>query len=188
MDPDEILMMAEEGMDKSVQHTVHEFGTLHTGKASPSMVENVMVKVESYGSSMQLRELAAITTPDARSIAVTPWDRNTLKDVEKAILAANLGLTPSIQGNLVRIPVPELSRERRQELVKVAHTMAEQGRVAIRHARHEAIEAVRKAEKEKEISEDDLKLYEKDIQKMTDEHVAKIAEALEAKEKDITTV
>jgi ribosome recycling factor len=188
MDPEVVILEAQELMEKSVAHTVHEFSTLHTGKASPGMVENIQVYVESYGASSAVREIAAVTTPDARTIQIQPWDRNTLKDIEKAILAANIGLNPSIQGHLIRVPVPELSGERRRDLAKVAHNMAEQGRVAIRHARHSALDPLKKAQKAGDISEDDLKRFEKEVQSMHDDHIAKINAALAKKEKELTTV
>lgn len=185
---DEIKKTAKAHMQKGVDHAKHEFATLHTGKATPSMVESVQVHVESYGTTSHLRDIAAVTTPDSRTIQIQPWDRGTLKDIEKAILSANLGLTPSIQGALVRVPVPELSGDRRKELVKVAHKMAEEGRVSVRHARQEAMTELKKTQKDGDISEDDLHRYEKEIQEMTDEHVGQINSSLEAKEKDLTEV
>jgi ribosome recycling factor len=167
---------------------VHEFASLHTGKASPAMVEDLQVHVEAYGSSMRIRDVATVSTPDNRSIVITPWDKSVLKDIEKGIQIANLGFNPSIQGNLVRVPVPELSGDRRKELVKVAATMAEQGRIAVRHARHHALEPLKKLEKDSAISEDDLHRYEKDIQKAHDAAIQKINEAFAKKEKDLTTV
>ena len=188
MDPELVILEAQELMDKALAHAVHEFSTLHTGKASPGMVENIQVYVESYGSTSQVREIAAVTTPDARSIQIQPWDRGTLKDVEKAILAANIGLTPSIQGNIIRVPVPELSGERRRDLAKVAANMAEQARVAIRHARHHALDPIKKAQKAGDVSEDAAKRFEKVVQTMHDDYIAKINLALAKKEKDLTTV
>jgi ribosome recycling factor len=188
MDADEIILNMHELMEKSVAHTLHEFTTLHTGKASPAMVENVQVYVQSYGSTVSLREISAVTTPDARTIQIQPWDRNTLKDIEKAIQSANIGLNPSIQGNVLRVPVPELSGDRRKELVKVAHRMAEDGKIAIRHERHLAIEPLKKLQKDSKISEDDLKRLEKDIQKATDDHIEKIVQTLNAKETELLKV
>jgi ribosome recycling factor len=188
MDPDEILLEAEDQMDKVIAHLNHDFSTLHTGKASPSMVDSLMVYINSYGSSSKLREISAITTPDARTVQIQPWDRNTLKDIEKAIQTANIGLNPSIQGSVIRISVPELSGERRKELAKVAANMAEQARVAIRTKRREALDPLKKAEKASEISEDDLKNYEKQIQDLHDKYIEKIAQICAAKEKDLTTV
>ncbi len=175
-------------MDKVIAHMNHEFSTLHTGKAAPSMVDSIMVFINSYGSSSKLRDISAITTPDARTIQIQPWDRNTLKDIEKAIQAANIGLNPSIQGTVIRVPVPELSGERRKELAKVANNMAEQARVAVRRCRHEALEPLKKAQKASEISEDDLKRHEKTVQDLHDKYIERVNSALANKEKDLTTV
>lgn len=188
MDPEVVILEAQELMDKALAHTQHEFSTLHTGKASPGMVEGIQVYVTSYGTTSQVREISAVTTPDARTIQIQPWDRNTLKDIEKAIISANIGLNPSIQGHVIRVPVPELSGERRRDLAKVAHNMAEQGRVAVRHARHTALDPLKKGQKAGDISEDDLKRYEKDVQAMHDDYIAKINAALAKKEKDLMTV
>ena len=186
MDADSILETAQEGMTKALDFTLGEFASIHTGKASPSMVDGISVDV--YGSSMKLRDIAAITTPDNNLIMIQPWDQTVVKEIEKAIIAANIGFNPSAMGTSIRVPVPELSRERRQELVKVANGHAEEGRVRIRSARRTAMDGLKSVEKSKEISEDDRKLYEKDIQKLTDDHVAKIAAALKAKEKELLTV
>ena len=188
MDPDEIILETEDAMDKVIAHLNHDFSTLHTGKASPSMVDSLQVYVNSYGTTSKLREISAITTPDARTIQIQPWDRNTLKDIEKAIQSANIGLNPAIQGTVIRIYVPELSGERRKELIKVASGMAEQSRVSIRTKRREALDPLKKAQKASEISEDDLKNYEKQVQDLHDKYITKIAEILAAKEKDLTTV
>lgn len=128
-------------MKKTVEHTLSEFSSLHTGKASPSMVEGIMV--DAYGSHMRLKEVAAITTPDARTIQIQPWDKSVIKDIEKALQTSKLGINPAIDGAVIRLPIPELSRERRQELAKVAQNMAEEGRVSIRHARREALETLK---------------------------------------------
>jgi ribosome recycling factor len=186
MDPEEVLLEAEDQMEKVIAHLNHEFSTLHTGKASPSMVDAIPIFISSYGTTSKLREISAVTTPDARTIQIQPWDRNTLKDIEKAIQAANIGLNPAIQGSLIRIPVPELSGERRKELAKVASTMAEQARVSIRQKRHEALEPLKKAQKASEISEDDYKSNEKHIQEMHDKFIEKVSQILAAKEKDLT--
>ncbi|MGB0371858.1 MAG: ribosome recycling factor [Opitutales bacterium] len=186
MDADSIITTAEEGMAKALDFTLGEFASIHTGKASPSMVDGISVDV--YGSSMKLRDIAAITTPDTRLIMIQPWDQGVVKEIEKAIIAANIGFNPSAMGTSIRVPVPELSRDRRQELVKVANGHAEEGRVRIRGARRDAMDGLKKLEKEKEISEDDRKRYEKDVQKLTDDHVAKIASSLKAKEQELLTV
>lgn len=188
MDPDEILLEAEDQMEKVIAHLNHDFSTLHTGKASPSMVESVMVYINSYGTTSKLREISAVTTPDARTIQIQPWDRNTLKDIEKAIQSANIGLNPAVQGSVIRISVPELSGERRKELIKVSNNMAEQARVSIRSKRHDALDPLKKAKTASKISEDDYKVYEKQIQEMHDKYIESIAKLLAAKEKDLTAV
>lgn len=176
----------DEKADKAVDHTAHEFSGINTGKANPGMVENIMV--EAYGSQMALREMAAITTPDARTIAVQPWDKSVLKNIEKAIQVANIGITPAVMGDVIRLPLPELTGERRQELVKLVAKQAEEGRVAVRNARREAMDALKKLEKDNEITEDDRKRGEKEIQTKTDDAIKRINDLLAAKEKDLTTV
>ena len=169
-------------MKKAVDHTLHEFSTIHTGKANPAMLEGVMV--DAYGSSVRLKECAAITTPDAHMIVVQPWDRSIVKAIEKAIQVANLGFNPSIDGNLVRVPLPQMSRERRQEFVKVAHRLAEEGRVHVRNVRRDALESVKKAK----LPEDEAKRLEKDIQAATDKSIAEINPHVASKEKELLAV
>ncbi len=149
-------------MQKNLDHTLHEFSGIHTGKANPSMVEGIMV--EAYGSAVRLKECAAIHTPDPRMILVQPWDKSLLRTIEKAIQMANIGINPVVDGPAVRLPLPEMSKERRQDLTKVAHRLAEEGRVAIRNTRRDGVEAVKKALKDGKVSEDDAKKLEKDIQ------------------------
>lgn len=186
MDADEILTQATDSMKKAVDHALHEFSTIHTGKASPAMVEGV--QVEAYGSMMALKEVAAITTPDSRTISVQPWDKTVLKNVESALLKANLGFTPNIMGDKVFCPLPELSKERRQQLVKMCHNLAEQGKVGVRSARRDAMDGIKQAEKDKDISEDDRKLYEKEIQSETDKFTKEIDEHLKHKEEELMKV
>ena len=184
--PDALMKETRQRMQKSVDHALSEFNTLHTGKASTSMVDSIMV--EAYGGQMRMQEVAAVTTPDSRTIAIQPWDKSLLKPVEKAVQTSNVGINPSIMGDVVRCPVPELSRERRQELVKVASSHAEDGKVGVRAARRDAMDQLKAMEKAKTISEDDTKRYEKEIQKATDEHVKKIEEALQQKEQELMQV
>ena len=172
-------------MKKAVDHTSHEFSTLHTGKATPSMVENIQVHVESYGMTQRLKDMAAITTPDARSIVVQPFDKATMEDIRKAIQGANVGINPVPQGNFLRCPIPELSGERRLELAKVATRMAEEGKVRVRNARRDCLELLKKANKEKVITDDDLKRAEKEIQTLTDKHTAEIEKHLQAKDAEL---
>ncbi len=172
-------------MQKSVDHVLHEFSTLHTGKANTSMVENITVDV--YGSNMKLRDVAAITTPDARTIQIQPWDKASTAPIEKALLEAKIGINPIVTGEIIRLPIPELSGERREELCKMAQGFAEQGRIGIRASRKEAMDSLKEAQKEG-LPEDDFKRAEKDVQKKTDDNVTKINEALSSKEDDLRKV
>lgn len=181
-----ILADTQARMKKAVDFTLHEFSTIHTGKASPAMVEGVMV--EAYGSMMRLKECAAISTPDPRMIQVQPWDKGLIRAVEKALQQANLGINPVVDGGLVRLPLPDLSRERRLEFVKIANKLAEEGRVNVRHGRRDAMEAAKKALKDGQISEDEEKRLGKDIQAATDKAIKDIDAHLANKEKELTTV
>lgn len=180
------LADAQARMKKAVEHTLHEFSTIHTGKASPAMVESVMV--EAYGSMMPLKGCAAITTPDPRMIQIQPWDKGLTRAIEKALQVANIGVNPVVDGQVIRLPFPELSKERRQEFVKTAHRLAEEGRVAVRHVRRDAMEATKKLKKDGKISEDDEKRLEKDVQTATDKAIKDIDTHLAHKEKDLMTV
>jgi ribosome recycling factor len=166
-------------MKKAVDHTLHEFSSIHTGKATPAMVESVMV--EAYGTQMRLKDCAAITTPDARLIQIQPWDAGLSKAIEKAIQAANLGFNPIVDGKIVRVPLPDMSRERRQEFVKAAHRLAEEGRVQVRNVRRDGLESLKKAK----LPEDDSKRLEKDVQTATDKSIAEINDHLARKEADL---
>jgi ribosome recycling factor len=179
---DDILLEAEEKMTKTDEVVQHEFSGIRTGKASPVLVENIMAEV--YGSHMRLRELAGITTPEPRVLVIQPWDASTIHAIEKAILKSSLGVTPAVQGKVIRLVMPELSQERRQEMVKLVHKLAEDGRVAIRHVRRDAIEAIKKESK----AEDQREAADKEVQKLTDDYIAKINVHLAAKEKEIMTV
>ena len=183
---DDILLEAEDKMIKTEQVVVNEFSGVRTGKASPSLVENIIVEV--YGSNMRVRELAGITTPEPRTLAIQPWDANSVHPIEKAIQKANLGLNPAVQGKLIRIFFPELSQERRLEFVKIVKKMAEDGRVAIRHVRRDAMEQLKKHAHDSGVTEDEEKQAEKDLQKLTDDYIARIDQHLAHKKKEITTV
>jgi ribosome recycling factor len=186
MAPDEILLEAEDKMIKTEQVVMNEFAGVRTGKASASLIENIQVEV--YGSMMRIRELAGITTPEPRQLLVQPWDMTSIQAIEKAIQKANLGLSPAVQGKAIRISFPELSAERRQEFVKITKKMAEDGRVAVRHVRRDAMEELKKSVKASETSEEDQEKTEKEIQKLTDLYVAKIDAHVLSKEKEILTV
>ena len=177
-----ILTDAQARMKKAVDHTLHEFSSIHTGKATPQMVEGIMV--EAYGSMQPLKACAAITTPDARLIQIQPWDASLAKAIAKAIIDANLGLNPIPDSKVIRVPLPEMSRERRQEFVKTAHRLAEEGRVHVRNVRHGALDAVKKAK----LPEDEAKRVEKEIQTATDSSIKSINDHLAHKEKELLTV
>lgn len=183
---DDYLLEAEDKMTKTEQVVINEFAGVRTGKASPALVENIMVEV--YGSQMRVRELAGITTPEPRVLAIQPWDMASLHPIEKAIQKSNLGLTPSIQGKLIRLFFPELSQERRQEFVKIVRKMAEDARVAVRHVRRDTMEQLKKHAHDSGVTEDEVKHAEKELQKLTDEYIAKIDQHLAHKEKEIMTV
>lgn len=183
---DDVLLEAEEKMGKTEEVLTKEFSGVRTGKASPGLVENIQVEV--YGSMMRIRELAGITTPENRVIMIQPWDAATVHPIEKAIQKANLGLNPAVDKKFIRIVLPELSTERRNEFVKIVKKMTEDGRVAIRHVRRDAMEALKKAAKEGGVTEDEVETAEKEIQKLTDQYIAKLDQHLAHKEKEIMTV
>lgn len=180
---DDIILEAEEKMLKTEEVVQHEFAGIRTGKASPALVENILV--EAYGSHVRIRELAGITTPEPRMLVIQPWDASTLHPIEKAIQKANLGLNPAVDRKIIRIVFPELSQERRQEFVKIIKKMAEDGRVAIRHVRRDALEHIKK---EEHVSDEEKEAAEKEIQKLHDQYIKKIDEHLAHKEKEIMTV
>ena len=177
------LKDARAGMDKDIAHVKHEFSSVRSGKASPNMLDTVRVEV--YGQQMQLNQVATINAPDPRALIVTPFDKSQIKVIEKAIREAELGLEPSAQGGIIRVPLPAMNEQRRKELVKVVHKYAEDGRIAIRHARTHAREVLKKLNG---VSEDDVKHAEKDLQKVHDEYMGKIDELLKGKEAEIMEV
>jgi ribosome recycling factor len=183
---DDILLEAEEKMIKTEQVVANEFAGVRTGKASSSLVENIVVEV--YGAQMRIRELAGITMPEPRMLVLTPWDINSLHPIEKAIQKANIGLSPTIQGKIIRLAFPELSQERRQEFVKLIKKLAEDGRVAVRHVRRDAMDLLKKHGHDSGVTEDEEKQCEKDLQKLTDDYTAKIDAQVVHKEKEIMTV
>jgi len=186
MPSDEILLEAEEKMIKTEEVVVRDFAGVRTGKASPALVENIQVEV--YGSMMRIRELAGISTPEPRMLVIQPWDAAALHPIEKAIQKANIGMNPTVQGKLIRLVMPELSQERREEFVKLTKRMAEEGRVSIRHIRRDAMDALKKEKNDGKIPEDEEKHAEKELQKLTDQFTAKIEAHVVQKEKEIMTV
>ncbi len=177
------LKHAKQLMDKTVEAVKREFATVRTGKATTALLD--LVRVEAYGNDMPLTQVASVAAPEPKLLTIQPWDKTLLKAIEKAILASDLGVTPSNDGNIIRIPLPPLTEERRKELVKVIHKLAEEGRVAIRHARTETIGKIKKTE---HVSEDEKKKAEKDIQKVHDEHLKLVDGAVKAKEAEIMEV
>ena len=184
--PDIVVLEAEERMEKSVDSIVREFGKVQTGRASTSLLDNV--SVDYYGAKNPINKIATVTTPEARLIVIQPWDKSAIKDIEKAIASSDLGLNPNSDGNLIRIAIPELTTARRQQLTKVVANIAEDGRVSIRNIRRDANENLKKMEKNKEISEDDLRGYTGDVQDLTDEYVDKINEQLQKKEQELLEI
>jgi ribosome recycling factor len=179
----ELTKHGRELMHKAVENTKREFSGIRSGKATTSLLD--IVRVDAYGSSVPLNQVAMVAAPEPRLLTVQPFDKSLSSAIEKAIREADLGLNPSSQGNLVRVPLPALSEERRKELVKVVHKLAEEGRIAVRHARTDALSRIKKLEK---VSEDDKARAEKEVQKVTDEHIRQIDALIHAKEAEIMEV
>lgn len=186
MTTEEILFDAEVSMEKSVDYMVHEFSSVRTGKASPALVENV--DVEAYGSAMKLKQLALITSPEPRLLVVQPFDAATVKDIEKALKESKIGIMPLVDGKIIRLPIPELSEERRKDLVKSLRQMAEEARVRVRANRRTAVDEARKMQKSGGLTEDGLRDLEADVQKLTDKSVKEIDEHLERKEAEVMKI
>src|SRR5690349_13815671 len=179
----DIMKDARASMDKDIAHVKHEFSSVRSGKATPSMLDTV--RVEMYGQQMQLNQVATINAPEPRVLIVTPFDKGQMKIVEKAIRESGLGLEPSAQGAIIRVPLPQMNEQRRKELVKVVHKLAEEGRIAVRHARTVARDQLKKLNG---VSEDDVKHAEKDLQKVHDDYMHKIDDLLKHKEAEIMEV
>lgn len=179
----ELTKHARELMHKAVDSTKREFTGIRSGKASTSLLD--LIRVEAYGSTVPLNQVALVAAPEPRLLTVQPFDKSLTQAVEKAIRDGGLGLNPSTQGNLIRVPLPALSEERRKDLVKVVHKLAEEGRVAVRHARTDTLSRIKKIEK---VPEDDKTRAEKEVQKLTDEHIKQIDALIHAKEAEIMEV
>jgi ribosome recycling factor len=173
-------------MDSTLETLRKEFAGLRTGRASPNLLDPVMV--EAYGSSMPLSQVGTVSVPESRMINVTVWDKGMVKAVEKSIRDAGLGLNPSADGQVVRVPLPELNQERRKELSKIASKYGEQARVSVRNVRRDGMDMLKKMEKDGEISEDELTRWQAEVQNLTDSHIKKIDESLAIKEKEIMQV
>lgn len=180
------LAEIEELMNKAVQATQRSFNTVRTGRANSSLLDRI--QVEYYGVPTPLKALASLTTPDSSTLLIQPFDPSTLAAIERAIVTSDLGLTPSNDGKVVRLTIPPLTEERRKELSKQVAKLAEEGRVSIRNIRRDGIDSVRKREKNGELSEDESKSLQDDIQKLTDRYIKKIDELLAEKEKELTTL
>jgi ribosome recycling factor len=183
---DELLDDAEDRMHKSVEACRHELATVRTGRASPHLLDRVIV--DYYGTETPLRQLSQIAATDARLLTLTPYDKNAIKQIEKAIMESDLGLTPNNDGNVIRLQIPELNEERRRDLVKVVHTVAEDGRVAVRNIRRDVMHDLRELKKEGEVGEDDERRAESELQRFTDEAIGEIESMLKGKEEEILEV
>ncbi len=186
MEVSTILGEAEVGMKKAIDHARIELNKIRTGRASTSMLDSVVV--DYYGTPTPLAQVASVATPDATVVTVQPWEKALLEPIERAINMANLGLTPNNDGTMIRLPIPPLTEERRKEIAKQAKSVAEESKIGVRNARREAMEALKKAEKEEHLSEDLRRDGEIDVQDLTDRYVKLIDEVFAAKEKDILTV
>jgi len=179
----QVIKDARATMDKDIEHTRKEFTTIRSGKASPSMLDSV--RVEMYGQQMQMNQCANVTAPEPRILLVTPFDKGQIKAVEKAIRESDLGLDPAIQGSVIRVPLPAMNEQRRKELVKIVHKAAEEGKVAVRHARTHSRDLLKKMSG---VSKDDVQHAEKDLQKLHDDYIKKIDDMIKAKEAEIMEV
>ncbi len=182
----DVMADAKSRMHKAIEATKHEFGALRTGRASPALLEQI--RLDYYGVPTPITQLATVSVPEPRLLVIQPWDRKMVKDVERAILKSELGLVPSSDGTVVRVPIPPLTEERRKDLVKVAHKHAEEGRVAVRNIRREAKELIEALEDDGEVSEDDARRGLSELQKLTDKSIEDIDALLAAKETEIMEV
>jgi len=182
----ELFIETERKMKKAVQATQHELALIRTAKATTFLLDGI--KVDYYGSKVPIKQVAAVSVPEPRLLVVQPWEKNMIAEIEKALMKSDLGLTPQSDGHVIRLPLPPLTHERRQELVKVVHRLAEEGRVAVRNVRRDANDELRHAEKDGDLPQDDSKRAQDHIQEMTDKHIELVNEVVEAKEKEIMEV
>jgi ribosome recycling factor len=180
------LQKARQRMEGAIEAMRREFSGVRTGKASPALLDTV--RVEAYGSHMPLSQVGTVTAPEPRLLTVQPWDKSLMKDIERALRESDLGLNPSNDGNLIRIPIPPLTEERRKEYVRLLHKLAEEGRVAVRQARKDANDDLKRRQKDGELSEDELRREQDEVQKLTDQYVNKIEELLKKKEAEVLEV
>jgi len=182
----QLFIEVEKRMKKAIQATQHELATIRTAKATTSLLDGI--KVEYYGTTVPINQVAVISVPEPRMLVVQPWEKGMIAEIEKALLKSDLGLTPNNDGTVIRLPIPPLTQERRQELVKVVRRLAEEGRVAIRNIRREANEELRKAEKDGDLPQDDSKRAQEHIQELTDKHIEVVNEVVEGKEQEIMEI
>lgn len=180
------IQEARAQMERAVEAVRREFAAVRTGKATPALLETI--RVEAYGSKMPINQLGTVSAPEPRLLVVQPWDKGLIGAIEKAIRNAELGLNPVNDGNVIRIPIPPLTEERRREMVRLAHKLAEEGRVAVRQVRQEANKEIKKRQQEHELSEDDARRQLDEVQKLTDQYIEKIDELLRAKEQEIMEI
>jgi len=173
-------------MEKAVEAMRREFTSVRTGKATPALLDTV--RVDAYGSKMPINQVGSVNAPEPRLLLITPWDKGLLKAIETGIANADLGLNPSNDGNVIRVPIPQLTEERRKDMVKLLHKIAEEGRVAIRHARQEANKDIKKQQADHTMSEDDAHRQMEQVQKLTDEYIAKVDQLLKSKEHEVMEV
>jgi ribosome recycling factor len=186
MSRDDLILEAEMSMEKSVDYLIHEFSAVRTGKASPALVENI--DVQAYGSTMKLKQLALITTPESRLLVVQPFDASTIQDIERALKESKIGIMPAVDGKIIRLPIPELSEERRKDLVKSLSKMAEDARVRVRANRRSGLDEAKKLKTSGVLTEDGLRDVEDEVQKLTDRFVKSIDDHLKHKEAEIMKV
>jgi len=186
MESNRVLKETEEKMIKALENTKHEFATIRTGRASLTILDTI--KVEAYGNPMSLKQVASLTIPEPRTIQIQPWDTSLMTPIEKAILKSDLGITPQNDGKIIRLHIPQLTEERRKELVKVVHKLAEEGRISVRNIRRHTVEEFKKLEKDGKIPEDEGKHSEKKAQELHDKYMVEIDKALKKKEEEIMEV
>jgi ribosome recycling factor len=184
--PDSHVKQAKEKMEKSLESFKHELGTVRTGRASVGLLDSI--EVDAYGQKMKLNQVGTVTAPEARLLVITPWDKSQIPAIEKAILSSPLELTPANDGKVIRIPIPQLTEERRKDLVKLLHKLAEEARVSVRNIRRHIMDEIKEEQKSGELPEDEAHRVSNDVQKVTDEYTDRIDEALKAKEEEVMEV
>ena len=188
MEAKEVIQEVEMAMEQAIEYMVKEFSSVRTGKASPSLVENVVIEVKAYGSKMKLRDLAIITTPEPRQIVIQPHDPSTADDIDRGIREAQLGFNPVNEGKRLRLPIPELNEERRQEMVKRVKSIGEETKVRIRGCRKDGMDSGKKLKNDNTLTEDSLRDFETEVQALTDKYGKQVEEAAASKEKEVMTV